>query len=107
DPAPEHDPAPAPGFLQVGMGTSMLIRTEGTGLSADNRTRCLRQRLVFAALLCIMCGCAPGARGVDSGASVTPTVIGLERTRCFGLCPVYTVTVTSAGAAYFATDASA
>ena len=77
----------------------------GSPLSANTRLGYLRRRYVFLSLLCIVCGCAPGTPRVEM--SPTPTVISLERTRCFGTCPVYTVTVTAAGAAYFATDASA
>ena len=57
--------------------------------------------LILAAAL--WCGCTPKrvptpAETPDRSAAATGEAISLERTACFGRCPVYGITVTSTGA---------
>ena len=57
--------------------------------------------LILASVL--VCGCTPQrvpapAETPDRSAGATGEAVSLERTACFGRCPVYRITVTPAGA---------
>jgi Domain of unknown function (DUF6438) len=57
-------------------------------------------RALSAGLLIGLSGCAPrqsGTASTETSAAPASPVITLERTPCFGRCPVYTISVTAAG----------
>ncbi len=60
------------------------------------------KRLAAALAVLLLAACAPVANGPGPGAPGDPTFSAtLERTACFGTCPIYRVTITADGKVVF------